>query len=697
MYSSKYARYKPELTLNNKGADAFVSTTNPVLDLFTYTNKTLNTDYDSFKELINTIINAKNFNSELFIKLLKFQRLIKKGNGNKHVYYLCMMMIKMEAPSLYAKLLEWSYEYPKDILFLNRVNSMYNPTSNTNGQTISLNGNYKSITTPKSLKMNIFLSKMKKSNIIIGQDISISEEVKTYGEIVFSNFIKILSGSDNYNPMLIKYLSYETGHWIVETEQIWKYVEYLASIDETFNNLVQSNDNINEFATKFRDILKNNKYGNIYFTNKNKRLIKKLFNSHVNLTDNLYKGIHTDETKFGTKTNVADEIELIYQVIKKTPAKSLQILTKYIRKKSTSPEQKHILLNKGYQKYLEKLEKKEVKVKTTGLDITSECMQFYMDIPVYDIKLENQLQQIYDELKNFIIPSFTEDFTFENFASKIVPVIDISGSMDGVPIQTGLLYFVLMVKLFGVKSLYYFESISSKIELSQEDIDGTFCSLIKKVYTRVRGSTNLQSIFTRLEEEKASNKIVLIITDGDCDPSYNSKNPFHDVTCGKTYKYISNNNYVVINVKQEKMNFPYLGIDPKVCYVTGNNPKTINGLIKSMVVAQRDSISITPELILQYSLDLVELSLPEVPPVLTRVFSEDDYVKLHKVFISCLPPSKIIEKDNEDNQNYENNQNYEYNEDNEDNEDNHNIDDLIEDVDDDIYNYNRYSALENVD
>ena len=706
MYSSVYSRYKPQLSLNNKGADSFVSTTNPILDLFTYTRKTLLRDLESFKQLIASITQAKNFNSELFIKLLKFQRLIKKGNGIKHIYYLCMILIKMEVPSLYEKLLEWSYEYPKDILFLHKVNSMFisvntnntntyspnpspnsSPSPNINPNSIKLDFNYLSFNNPRSYKMNIFNYKMVHANIIFDNNYIVSEEIKIYGDLVFSNFIIILSGHNNYNPMLIKYLSYETGHWIIETELIWKYIEKLASTDDVFNNLVLSEELISDFATKLRILLKNNKKNDKYFTNKNKRLIKKLFNTHINLTDNLYKGIHTDGTLFGSNPDRNIEIDMIYQVIKKTPAKSFDIITKYIKSKSNSNSNsnsenakssnpKHILLKEGYNKYLEKLEKKEVTVKTTGLDLTSKCMEFYNSPLSLDSQLEYQLEQQLIELKSYILPSFNEEFTFKDFSSQITLVIDISGSMDGIPLETGLLYFILMVKLFGIKNLYYFASDAYKKELTQEDIDGTFCSLIKKVYCSPEGSTNLKSIFDLLENEKASNKTVIIITDGDCDPGYdNTTSPFHKVTCALTYKSMSTNNYVVVNVKEDKMNFPYLGIDPKVCYVTGNNTKTINGLIKSMIVAKRDSISITPELILQYSLDLVELDVPEVSPTFTMVLTEEQIINLHKVFIKNLPP--INKNTNEfDNQyvnvNVNEDENEDEDEDEDENEDNSN-------------------------
>ena len=62
-----------------------------------------------------------------------------------------------------------------------------------------------------------------------------------------------------------------------------------------------------------------------------------------------------------------------------------------------------------------------------------------------------------------------------------------------------------------------------------------------------------------------------------------------------------------MNVNEEKMNFPYLNMDPNVCYVTGNKPKTLNGFIKALIFSIINKIILTPSLVLKYSLELEEL------------------------------------------------------------------------------------------
>lgn len=66
--------------------------------------------------------------------------------------------------------------------------------------------------------------------------------------------------------------------------------------------------------------------------------------------------------------------------------------------------------------------------------------------------------------------------------------------------------------------------------------------------------------------------------------------------------------YIVVNVKETKMNFPYLVMVPHVCYVTKNNPKTFNGFIRALVVSLIKNNTLTLALVLKYSLDFDELS-----------------------------------------------------------------------------------------
>lgn len=635
---------------NTKGADAFASTTNPCLDIFTYTSKNFPSEIDSFTSLVELVTKAKNTNSELFLKLMKFHRLIEKGNGIKNINYLGMCLLKQEDPETYAKILEWSYEYPKDILNLCRFNLIFNPIPDSiSTSEINYQGNWTS--EKKGSRGNrMALVEKKIKNILynnVNQKIKVPCEIRIYGDLVIDTFKKVMDGKHDFNPMLLKYMSFETGHWSTETNLIWNYIESRLASDNEFTDLVNSTKEVSELGNELRNYLKLNKNGSRWFTNKNRRIVKKIFDSHINLTDNLFKGIHSDGSIFGSNPLRTVEVEMIYQVMKKTPTISLKKLTSTIRRFIETDEPQGLrnqLLIDGYRRYTQALRQGEAVAKVHGLDLSEKCMNYFKSSKLDDVELEAQLSQSYVQLRTYLLDSFNEEFTFEDFSNSIIPILDISGSMDGVPIQTGLFYFLMMVKIFKTKELYYFESSAQKLVLSDEDIDGTFCSLIKKIYKNTSGSTELTSAFNMLESEKKSDKIVMIITDSDCDPRGTQKsNPFHCATVlGRGYIYLPSNNYIVVNVKVEKLNFPYLDIDPKVCYLTGNNPKTLNGLIKSMIVSVRDKISITPDLILNYSLQMDELELPVIPPTYSKVLNKEEIKKLFEIIQNNLPPKPVI-------------------------------------------------------
>lgn len=423
--------------------------------------------------------------------------------------------------------------------------------------------------------------------------------------------------------------------------------------------------------------------GSLNFSNKTRRQIKKLFNEQINLTDNMFKGFHTNGELIGSLGNDEKEIKLLYNVLKKTPSISFEKASSTIKKwihdakmntiredcldcledslednvednvednhREIYPSKKHKLIVGAYMKYMEEVKNKKVVVKTRGIDLVSKCWEYWKSTET-DPVIEEQINKTCDELKTFLSSSFDEKFTFDEFANSLVLVLDISGSMGGVPLTTGLFYMLVLVKIFQIKTLHYFES---DIEVR------TICpstpsnlELIKQIYVKERGSTELNSVFKHLNKVKTNNKNIVIITDGDCDPKcYDyvkgiSNNPFHEVTRldkeQSKYPFIENCHYVVVNVKQTEMNFPYLGVDPMVCYLTGNNPKTINGFIKALCESSKSGTVITPDLVLKYTLTLDELDFSEPVPAFTKVMTDVKIAELFDIFQKNLPPKKIV-------------------------------------------------------
>lgn len=396
--------------------------------------------------------------------------------------------------------------------------------------------------------------------------------------------------------------------------------------------------------------------GELAITNKSRRKIKKLFNEQVNLTDYMFQGIHTDGQVIGSLDNDEKEIEMLYRVFKKTPTLSFKKaektvkswMTKYIGddEKVNYPTKKHELIVSAYLKYVREVSEKKVVVKTRGLDLVTKCHQYWLT-DIVDPVLEEQINKSCDELKTFVMSSFDDTFTFEDFAKSLVLILDISGSMRGTPIETGLFYLFMMVKVFGVSQVHYFESNHTLKEINR-DVSSNL-ELIKQIYLYTRGSTNLASVFKYLDTIRTNNKNVVIITDGDCDPNtygHSSTNPFHEVTRldkkTSAYPNVLDCNFIVVNVKETDLKFPYLNIDPHVCYLTGNNPKTLNGFIKALCDATKSGTMITPDSILNYTLALEELTLSTSIPTYSNVMTQERITNLFEVFKQNLPPKKEV-------------------------------------------------------
>ena len=689
--------------LNDKGADAFTSSNNPILDLFTLTSKVIPDELSQFTKLVKKVEIAKNSNPEMFVKLLKFHRLIEHGNGIKGLYYICMIILKEEDPMLYEYVLKWSNEYPKDILRLTRISSMFNPTESSTNESVKMNlkTSYNGAG-ENGIKMVTWVkSGLKSGNIRFDANhetvVSLSPEIVLYGNLVFNNILNIIDGKlfdEDTNLMLFKYLGYESNHFSVETNIIWKYVEQLIKNSNKFQNL--STEPIPSLADAVsqvyaaEDIWKIDHASNIKnklisllipqgsppdyiikITNKIKRKIKVLFNNEVNLTDKMFQGIHTDGTIIGSLNDDEKEIKLIYNVLKKTPTLSFKNAERLILKyknelnsnKSVSDaasassaskpiDKKKSLLVKGYEKYKSEVSKKTVKVKTHGLNLVSKVWD-YKDSYSIDPILEEQINKMSTDLLNSVNQIFDESFTFQDFVKSLVLVLDTSGSMDGIPLNTGLFYMLLLVKVFGVQVLHYFATDLNIVNIDNSIVHSNL-DLVKQVYNHTSGSTNLDSIFTHLNTINTSNKNIVIITDGDCDPGqYNgSTNPFHEVTRSdkenSAFPNIINNNYVVINVKETKMNFPYLNIDPSVCYFTGNNPKTITGFIKALCISTKNNTIITPDIVLDCTLTLDELDISDIGkpiPKYSKVMSDERIERMYNVFMDNLPKKKLLPVD----------------------------------------------------
>ena len=619
------------LIKNKKNCDAYLSTQSSCLDYFTLSSKVIPSTLSSFKTIVNTIISSKNEVPEMFLRILKFHRLIENGNGIRWIYYLSMIILKMEDVSTYQSILNWSWEYAKDFHNLHRL--------------------------------QYYMDKKKK----------ITLELKLYGDLLFSMFLDLLRNSfdQRYNPMLVKYLSFEKGHWYKETSFIWEYLETLFQSHSTMINYIEGKTELrDELSRELRNILfhrikqTNYKKNDPYFSNKVRRQIKVLFDHHINLTDNLFKGIHNDGSLFGSHgLEKEKEINMIYDVIRKTPSISNQLFSKKIK----LIQQKHLVSNKdvldsyeekikvrllrddllvcGYLKYIDSIKSKKIVAKVRGVDLNKECYDYYLSVEKdkYDYNLESKLNEMIKKSSDYLMCCFNESFTFDDFSKSIVLLLDISSSMDREPVSIGLLYILVMVKLFRVKKVYTFACSAKCITICDDDIDGRILDLIDKLYVRTGGFTNLQSAFKLFEKEKIQNKKIMIITDGDCDEDC-GKSPFQTIMeKGSKCKFLSSNSYLIANVSEDQLSFPYLSRDKNVCYVGGINTKCIQGLIKAFIISIEEKIPINPLLVLQYSIDIKELELPIVSMNLpySKGLTNDEIENLYNAFHQNQPPKRV--------------------------------------------------------
>lgn len=248
--TSQVLSYTKNLVIGEKGADAWKSTMYLLLDLFVISVKKCPEDFDEFTKIFQIVSEALKSDPDGFVKVLKFHRLIKNGNGIKWLYYLGMILIKIENPHLYEQILEWSWEYPKDLLILHRMTNMYEPIPSKGREFVNFNVQTHGPKGSIASKLYAFGRQnyiMYDGKNIIGEDIlKLQYEIVYYANEVLNVFINLMTpGSTTpVNPMYLKYMEFETGHWAVETKLIWNHLEILIEYNQHFFNLINSSEQL---------------------------------------------------------------------------------------------------------------------------------------------------------------------------------------------------------------------------------------------------------------------------------------------------------------------------------------------------------------------------------------------------------------------------------------------------------------------
>lgn len=209
-----------------------------ILEFFNEEYKAINS-LEDFTTVVRKIEKIKNYSSEIFIKLLIYHRVFK---GNKQLFYIGMMVLREEDPEMYIKILNLNILkfYSKDLLRLCRI---YNFMGQHNSDS-KIKINIQETTGHKNVKLIMWNKKNCINNDLKIKEIYLSVEAKLYGDALYRTIKEILVGnygSNDINLVLFKYISYESGHFNLESMFIWKYVEDLLQKDGDISNILKDN------------------------------------------------------------------------------------------------------------------------------------------------------------------------------------------------------------------------------------------------------------------------------------------------------------------------------------------------------------------------------------------------------------------------------------------------------------------------
>lgn len=532
------------ITTNKKGATAFKSTFNDTLDLYTCQSKTLPDSLYKFNDLIDTIENAFINNPDLTIKLLKYKRLIDKGEGLRMLPFIMMILVKNQDIQTYRLMLEWFRESDKDLLRLAKMSRLY----------------------------------FNKSNINV--------ELELYVDNLYNVLVDILNGNSNNNLLPIKYLPSNGNHFDYERRVIRDLLNKKLLLNKSSLNLNETmfkNDN-----QKVLCELLNNTFNqsNIFINNRVLRNIKSYFDAKQYLAMPLQKSLHLNRQPFGYLDDKEKEYDMIASYLSKLSTQAFNNVKK--------TKNKNEYLTEGLKKYNEMIKSNPTKVKTKGLVLTDKLFKVF-ETGTIDSVLEAQVMKQANELKEYL------NLTDNNFINDLFVIIDESGSMQGTPLNTALYHTLLLWIAFDLKSVMFFSDDANYLELPS---DLNLLDKIKYLYRNTKGSTILESAFQYMVDNNIKNKHVLIFTDGDCDNCFTNSlhnNPFN------LFLDKIQSNVCVFNLSRDKLCFPYLAEDPRTCYLGGNNLKVLNGFTKALAKSILTKKPITPNDILLESLNLDEL------------------------------------------------------------------------------------------
>jgi hypothetical protein len=368
--------------------------------------------------------------------------------------------------------------------------------------------------------------------------------------INITNITNITNVNTNNSDLIFKYLG--TGHFDVENKLI----------KTCLNQIRESHQ---------QSILTNSQLRHIYSSEKQK----------LHLFDRFLQGFKED----GTPLVIYDQ-EYVASYLQKMSTIAFQRACKTISlfEDSDVPYQK--MLYQAFCIIQDKIRRNKFIVKTSGLNPVEQCF-LYSTQDSLDIVLEGTLTSKLESIR------VKDDIDID-----IDIVIDTSVSMTGTPFKTALYIALMMTRLFPKTSengVIFFNTTAKRIYPTQT----TWLDSIKSLYKKTYGSTNLQSIYPYLEN---NSNVTLILTDGDCDPTTNGHNPFQEAL-----NRFPNRRFIVWNLKETTLHFPYCIFDSRVGYFCGNEPSVISAVFRLLA----NGSEISPMTLLKESISNDEFKYPK--------------------------------------------------------------------------------------
>ena len=502
-------------TLNEKGSVAHISTLSPLVDLFGVNSPDFRTlEMEEFQNIVSICYNAYLSNPRQYISLLKYRR-STDFLGHKMMYYIMSSIIRENHRKEYPAILEWSHEYKKDLLRMARIYNESYMQWEESEYTLDMTD-----IIPKNKQIFSFMQRNVPTYFSDSYDVP--PELELYAKTILENLDK--------SDLCFKYIG--TDHFNVEN----------TIIKRTINQMLGKQGKQPYTNSQFRKLFSQQK--------------EKLF-----LFDRFFQGMKDD----GTPLQTGDE-EYVVSYMKKMSSTAFQNAKNTIYKFSESGDDYKKVLYRALLLLQSKVENKEFSVKTQGLNtsLAKSCYNAYIT-KTFDPFLESEMTSKLEKMKENIST---------NFPLGLDVVVDCSGSMCGEPFKNALYITLLLNRLYNVESAVLFSDTAKRVYIEGE----TWYDSIQSLYRYPQGSTNLESIFSYLEN---NDNTTLVITDGDCDPIVSdvqeNNSPFQEAL-----QRFPSRKFIVWNVKQSKLHFPYSVKDSRVGYISGNEPSVIEAVFRCL-------------------------------------------------------------------------------------------------------------------